>query len=287
VPAVAQPRYETPGSIEALAGLRARIAKIEGHTPGLNSDSKTETWTSGFAQLDTALGGLGLSALNEIVAASPVDLPVASAFALGLLARLKRRGPLLWCLNGLTQNEYGALYAPGLAAFGIDPSRIVSVTVRQPRDLSFVLEEAARASSLAAIIAEGPLPSFTASRRLALLLAASGVPMLFLPDGKMAEGSAAATRLVVSSIAAPDQSLIAQVFDPRSLDPRSPGPPAFRVTLARIRGGRPGLEFEMVFDHATLSFKPLFSAPLSGAQFDSIPDRQFSVASAPKLHRWA
>jgi protein ImuA len=281
VPAAIHSQRESESSIQALAALRARIAKIEGHAPGLSSDARVEAWTSGLAAMDAALGagekGLGLGALHEIVAASPVDLPVASAFAFGLLARLKRRGPLLWCVTGLTQNEYGAPYAPGLAAFGIDPSRIVSINVRHPRDLSFVLEEAARLPGLAAIIAEGPLPSFTASRRLALLLATSGVPMLFLPDGKTGQGSAAATRFVVAPLVAPNSAL----------DIRSPGPPAFRVTLARTRGGRPGLSFEMVFDHANLTFAPYLGTALSRAQFDSLPDRQFSVASAPERQRSA
>jgi protein ImuA len=264
-------------TIHALDHLRAQIAKIENRSPDLNSDIPAAAWTSGHPAMDAALSGIGFGALHEIMADTPAHLPVASAFALGLIARLPRRGPLLWCTTGLAQNEHGALYAPGLAAFGIDPARIVNVNIRHPRDLSFVLEEAARLSSLAAIIAEGPLPSFTASRRLALLLASSGVPLLFLPDGKTVQGSAAVTRLLVSPLTAPDHAL----------DIRAPGPPAFRVTLARHRGGRPGLSFETVFDHANLTFTPLAFTPLSGDQPDGFPDRQFSMASAPERQRSA
>ena len=256
---------------EAIGLLRKQIARIEGHTQSLDA-SVSRAWTSGLAALDAALGGaLSLGALHEIAALSPVDLPVASAFAFGLLARLKRRGPVVWCMSGRAGSEYGAPYMPGLAAFGIDPSRMICVNVRHPRDLSFVLEEAARLSSLAAIIAEGPPPSFTASRRLALLLAQSQVPMLFLPDGKAVQGSAAATRFVVAPLAA----------EGGLQDIKSPGPPAFRVTLARNRGGRPGITFEMVFDHANLTFKQLCFTALSGAAFDSVSDREFSVETAP------
>jgi protein ImuA len=258
---------------DVLGPLRAQIAKIEGHTQQLNTDSGAEIWTSGHPGLDSALGSIGFGALSEIMAESPQHLPVASAFAFGLIARLPRQGPVFWCMSGRAGSEYGMAYAPGLAAFGIDPARVVCVTVRHSKELSFVLEEAARLSSLAAIIAEGPLPSFTASRRLALLLAESGVPMLFLPDGKAAQGSAAATRFVVAPLAADSNG---------SIDPRSPGPPAFRVTLARNRGGRPGLSFEMVFDHASLTFKPHLFTPLSGASSDSIPAGEFFMETAPK-----
>ena len=269
-------------AIEALGALRARIAKIEGHTQSLNTRAEAKAWTSGLAELDAALGSgpsgvLNLGALHEIIPASPVDLPVASAFAFGLLGRLPRRGPIFWCMGNLTTNEHGAPYMPGLAAFGINPARIINVQLRHPRDLSFVLEEAARMPSLAAIIAEGPLPSFTASRRLALLLAQSHVPMLFLVDGKVVQGSAAATRFVVSPLAAPDNLS----------DIRAPGPPAFHVTLARTRNGRPGLQFQTVFDHAKLTFAP-FSAPsVSGTPFDSLSDRQFSMENTPERHQRA
>ncbi len=288
-----QTHYNWQGSQEAIGLLRARIAKIEGRPAGLSDDGQAKAWTCGLDGLDAALGGgLGLGALHEIAPALPVDLPVASAFALGLLARLKRRGPLFWCMSGMTGTEYGAPYAPGLAMLGIDPARMICVTVRHPKDLSFVLEEAARHSSLAAIIAEGPLPSFTASRRLALLLASSGVPMLFLPDGKALQGSAAATRFRVRPITESETSFDSRSLDPRSLDPhsldpRSPGPPAFHVTLARNRGGRPGLSFEMVFDHASISFRPPGLAPFSRAQPDSVPNRQFSVESAEQRRAWA
>ena len=276
VPSVVPVERETLNSTEALTALRARVAKIEGHTQTLSTGVSARAWTSGFAQLDTALGGcFGFGALHEIMAASPVDLPSASAFAFGMLARLPRYGPILWCTNRMTRTEYGAPYAPGLAAFGINPARIISVAVHHPRDLSFVLEEAARLPALAAIITEGPLPSFTASRRLALLLATSQVPMLFVADGKLAQGSAAATRFVVSPIAA--QNTAQNSVQSAAYDLRAPGPPAFHVTLARTRGGRPGLQFETVFNHASLSF-----TALSRALSDSVPDRELSVGAAPK-----
>jgi protein ImuA len=281
---------------DALRHLRTRIAKIEGHTQSLNTGPSAQAWTSGLQALDAALGGgLQCGAMHEIVAASPVDLPVASAFALLMLARLKRRGPFLWCMSSLTGTEYGAPYMPGLAVLGIDAARMINVKVRHHRDLSFVLEEAARLPSLAAIIAEGPMPSFTASRRLALLLAASKVPLLYLPDTRTGQASAAATRLVVSPVAASDSvsdrhPLDIRALDVCALDIRSPGPPAFHVTLARTRGGRPGLQFETVFDHANLSFTPLsfvppgfappVGTPLSGASSDGIADRQFLVGDA-------
>jgi protein ImuA len=273
VPAFVHTPRHCHNAVEALGALRARIARIEGHTQSLNAGVETKAWTSGLAELDAALGGaLGFGALHEIMPASPMDVPVASSFAFGLAARLPRRGPILWCMGSLIANEHGTPYMPGLAAFGINPARIINVQVRHPRDLAFVLEEAARLSSLAAIIAEGPMPSFTASRRLALILAQSRVPMLFLMDGKAGQGSAAATRFVVSPVSAAGSAL----------DHLSPGPPAFNVTLARTRNGRPGLPFQMVFDHAKLCF-----ASLSGSPSDNVSDRQFSMGDTEPRHQRA
>ena len=268
MPAAIQTFRNSQSPVEALDALRAQIAKIEGHTQSLNTDVKAKAWTSGFAELDAALGGaLNFGAVHEIVPQLPVDLPVASAFAFGLIARLPRRGPVFWAMSSLGNAEHGAPYMPGLAAFGINPSRIINVAVRHPRDLAFVLEEAAKLTSLAAIIAEGPPPSFTASRRLALLLAQSNVPMLFLLDGKTSQGSAAETRFIAAPLAVPESA-----FDSLSL-----GPPAFNLTLARNRGGRPGFSFQMVFDHAKLCF-----TSVSGTSSDGIPHRQFSMGGAPE-----
>ncbi len=269
---IVQHKARLPSDDDTLTHLRTCIAKIEGHKQNLNSDVQAEAWVSGHASLDAVLGGIGFGTLHEIIADTPAHLPVASAFAFGLLARLKRCGPIFWCISNLTTNEHGLPYAPGLEAFGINPARIINVQLRQPRDLSFVLEEAARLPALAAIIAEGPMPSFKASRRLALLLAASHVPLLFLVDGKAVQGSAATTRFVVSPLVAPGNAA----------DIRAPGPPAFHVTLARNRGGRPGLQFEMVFDHANLTFAPLPFTSLSGILPDSLSDRQFSVEDTPE-----
>jgi protein ImuA len=253
-------------------------------------------WLTGHPDFDAACRaafatGLPLGALTEIIARRPAEQASAAAFAAALTGRLTndragrfsnsasggvsdgvsgrvsghvsghpgaalRRGPVLWAMEALSAREHGALHAPGLASFGIDPGRVICVTARRPADLAFILEEAARLPGLALILAEGTLPSFTASRRLALRLAQSGAPLLFVA-ARGAAGSAAAARFVVGPHTGPHTGPHAalRTGPPGARDPLASGGPGFTVTMDRLRGGRPGLSFAMSFDHATLSFR--------------------------------
>jgi protein ImuA len=237
-----------------LETLRARIARIEGRLPqlpdggdGPQARRRVQNWTTGHGVLDAALGGgLPMDGLIEVTPSGPAMLPSASAFAFMLLSRLPRRGVVLHAVTRAAAREHGALHAPGLIDLGLDPGRILAVEAPHPRDMAFILEEAAQAQGLAALIAEGPPPSFLASRRLSLLLARRAMPCLFVPDQPLREGSAAALRLAVTPVPGP----------PDALDARGPAPPAFRVTLARLRGGHPGLTLDTVFHHGDRIFTP-------------------------------
>jgi protein ImuA len=245
-----------------LETLRARIARIGGRLPHLHDGEgaggdagQARRWTTGHGVLDAALGGgLPMDGLIEVTPSGPAVLPSASAFAFMLLSRLPRRGVVLHAVTRAAAREHGVLHAPGLLDMGLDPGRVLAVEAPHPRDMAFILEEAAQAGGVAALLAEGPPPSFLASRRLSLLLARSGVPCLFVPDAALREGSAAALRLRVAPLAGP----------PARPDARGPAPPAFRVTLARLRGGPSGLTLDTVFHHGERSFAP-FPRPAPAA----------------------
>src|SRR5215475_12202737 len=110
-----------PDKAVRLQELRARLQALErggGTRPPL---------ILGLPALDAALGGgLPLGCLHE-VAGAPGD-GAALGFCAALLGRLAETGPVLWC-----QPQFD-LYAPGLAACGLDPARLIVVTVPRPAD---------------------------------------------------------------------------------------------------------------------------------------------------------
>jgi protein ImuA len=185
--------------------------------------------------------GLARGALHEIVAASPGDAPAASGFALALAARFaaarKGMAPILWIVEAHAATETGAPYAPGLAAHGIDPARLVLVSTRDGRESLWAMEEALKCRALAAVVADiwrlEPY-DLTASRRLVLAARKSGTPGLLVPAGAAGRvgslASAAWTRFEVR--ARPG-------FHGVSAGARMPlpGRAAWAVRLARIRAG--------------------------------------------------
>ena len=107
------------GQRMVLADLREQVGRR------LNGAAMSHrvTLPFGVPALDRHLpgGGLARGVLHEIVEAGPAAefAGAATLFAAGIAARLK--GPVIWCL---TRRD---LFAPGLAAAGLHPDRVIYV----------------------------------------------------------------------------------------------------------------------------------------------------------------
>ncbi len=154
-----------------LEDLRARIRRLERHAP--ERDDPPGALALGAPEIDGALpwGGLPRASLHEIIGGDGA----ASGFCAALLARLAGdRGSVLWCRRGRD------LYGPGLAAFGLDPGRLIVVRGRTPTDVLWAMEEGLRSGGLAAVLGETDGIGPTAARRLQLAAEAGCVTALLL-----------------------------------------------------------------------------------------------------------
>ncbi len=158
------------GQQVTIAGLREQIERLEG------DKRRRATLPFGIGPVDQHLpaGGLALGALHEVVEAGPAAefAGAATLFTAGIVARLK--GPVIWCL---TRRD---LFAPGLAAAGLHPDRVIYVEAGRDRDVLPLVEEALREKGLAAVVGEVTRLSLVASRRLQLAAETSGVPALMV-----------------------------------------------------------------------------------------------------------
>jgi protein ImuA len=208
----------------ALADLRERIGRLEG------GFRKRPSLPFRIVPLDAHLpgGGLALGALHEVIDGGPAAefAGAATLFAAGIAARLK--GPVLWCL---TRRD---LFAPGLAAAGLHPGRVIYAETLREREILPVVEEGLREKGLAAVVGEVTRLGLKSSRRLQLAAEASGVPALILRRWwtvaeKESAGwpTAAATRWRITPCA--------------SHDPPAPGlgRARWQVDLLRCRGAEP------------------------------------------------
>ena len=216
-------RPESP----AFAALRARVADIE-----RGGDAPADAPAAAVHEaIDRALpgGGLARGAAHEIAGAAD---GAADGFAATIAARAAGpRGTVLWCARD------GDLYAPGLAAFGLDTARLVTARAPRAEDALQALEEALRAG--VAVAVGETSADLVAGRRLRLAArAGGGLCLLLRRPGRPARAEAVHTRWRVSSV-------------PSAPAPGGgPGAPRWRLSLTRCRGAAPR-EWTVEWSHET------------------------------------
>lgn len=201
-------------------------------------------------------GGLARAAVHEIFAEG--NGTPASAFAVLLAIRaLGQHRSLLWVRDDRAPRHSGYLHAPGLVDLGCDPNRLVVVMPPDPLAVLRAGLDGVRCGQLGAIVLElhGAVPQLdlTASRRLTMAAAASGVFTLLLRIAAVPVPSAAQSRWSVA--AAPSLPLAAD----------APGHPAFDIALLRHRGGVAPFATRLEWNRDRRSFAPLSggASPLS------------------------
>lgn len=228
----------------SLAGLKHRIAA---RAPRTGGDGRGRI-SFGFETLDTRLeGGLARGAVHEVLPESTADRPSACAFALMMAARAAApQGQILWILNEARMRRDGVPYGPGLADLGVPPEQVVIVTVPDEPAALKAAHDALHCSGLAAVLidmGEARRLDLTASRRLALASAQSGVTAFVLRARDSVIASAAASRWQVAS--APSVPLPGQ----------APGGLTLALSLTRHRGGVPPFNLVVEWTHDDRSFR--------------------------------
>jgi protein ImuA len=220
-----------------MAHLRSAIAGIEAEG---SPRSRAPFRLPVARALDGALGGgLAGDALHEIAPANLGDGAAAMAFSLCLAARFSAASPRRACL--IAQEEFcageaGALYGPGLAAFGLRRDELVFVKAQDGPALLWTMEEALKSGALAVVVGElwsvARHYGLAASRRLLLAARAGATPALMIHGGLFGQAdalsSAAETRFEIAAAAS------------RRLTPAGgrvalPGAPAFAARLVKAR----------------------------------------------------
>ncbi len=182
-------------SPDVIADLKARIRAMErkGAIAGMKAGGGGRVALSPALDGLLPAGGLARGALHEITGTAGANGAAAgfAAALLGLLGRAESGGevgqagpaqgqPALWCRRHWDAHENGELYAPGLAAFGLDEERLLLVRAKRDADVLWAMEEGLRSPALAAVLGEVDGLDFTASRRLQLAAESSGVTCLVL-----------------------------------------------------------------------------------------------------------
>jgi protein ImuA len=199
--------------------------------------------------------------LHEFGPAAAGAEPAALGLALGLAASWAASAGVFWVGEEGLFAEDGAPYPPGVAQFGLDPSRLIVIRVAKREEALWAAEQALSAPGAVVICALGargkPL-DLKATRRLLLFAERSRARCLIVRP--LADASAAWTRWRVSP--APSQA-----------EARELGAPAFEAELVRSRAGPAGARFTLDWNaDARVFAERNVARDLSAASFDRPAD---------------
>ncbi len=164
-------------------------------------------------------------AIHEFLTEQQEHAAACAGFLGGLLKVLMQQGSI--CLWVSTSRS---VFPPALKNFGVAPDRIVFIDLPRERDILWVMEEALKCSSLAAVVAEIGDLSFTESRRLQLVVEKSKVTgFLLRKNTKKLSTTACVARWKITPL-------------PTELEEGMPGLgfPRWNVELLKVRNGNPG-----------------------------------------------
>ncbi|MGN6417350.1 MAG: ImuA family protein [Pseudobacter sp.] len=165
-------------------------------------------------------------AIHEFMGASSEHATAASGFIVSLISHhIACKGVVIWISAART------LFPVALAQFGLSPEQLVFVDVAREKDVLWVMEEALKCEAVGAVIAEAGELSFTASRRLQLVVEHSGVTGFVLRGRKVQKmnTTACVTRWSITSTHSLDLEGLPGI-----------GYPSWKVELLRVRNGKPG-----------------------------------------------
>lgn len=256
---------------EKLAFLKNSLARA-----GLERPENHGRVVLGHRAADACLkGGIEPGALHEIFPIEAGDEAAATGFVTVLAARIAAKRRVLWLAQDFAALEHGEISALGLLELGIDPARFL--LLRAPDGVSVLraAADALTARALGALVMEIPgtvkALDLSASRRLVLAAAESGITVFLLRCSAEPEPSAAETRWLIRAACS-------------SRNDENWGRLLFDATLVRNRHGPTG-QWLMEWN----SDDQLFRAADSGAVVSTASDRPSAAARAgiAKLSRVA
>jgi len=203
----------------------------------------------------SALSALQQGGLHELKPKAYRDTPAALGFALSVIAAAEPancRSLVLWCLTRAQTREWGRPYGPALLRAGLDPARLLIVEARTADDAAWALEEGLKSGALVACLAQIPIKTPLAARRLGLAAQASRTPCLLLSGhGPTGPGGADLSGLPGTGLPGTltRWRIATEPSSPAPFDAAAPGAASWRLTLERCRGRAPGMSFRVEFSH--------------------------------------
>ena len=197
------------------------------HLQGTRSTSNSTVLDLGLETIKNAFPNaqFPLGVVHEFICEGTEDVSASCGFISGILSSLMRcGGACLWISSSQT------VFPPSLKSFGIDPHKIIFISLRKEKEILWAIEEALKCDGLAVVVGEIQELSFTVSRRLQLAVEQSRVTgFIIRRNPRNINTTACVARWKIISIPS-------VVVD----DIPGVGFPRWNVELLKIRNGNPG-----------------------------------------------
>jgi protein ImuA len=208
---------------DIIARLRREILPMQ----GLRSITQGHQLDVGLGQINDSFPNTEFpkGVMHEFCCSRVEDAAATAGFISGILGKLMQSGGVsVWISMSRT------IFPPALQIFGVEPDKIIFLDLANQKDVLWCMEEALKCDGIAAVIAEMPELSFTASRRLQLAVESSHVTGFVLRINPRQIGTTACvTRWKISPVAG---------ILPDSMP--GVGFPRWNVELLKVRNGKPG-----------------------------------------------
>ncbi|MGN8069347.1 ImuA family protein [Mucilaginibacter sp. SG564] len=208
---------------ELIERLQKDILQWEGYKP----PSVGAGDLVGLGPVEAAFpnGVFPMGAVHELVCGSSEQAAAGGGLVTGILSVLLRQGGVsVWI--GRARH----LFAPALTIFGVEPDRVIFISLTKDKEALWVMEEALKCSGLKAVICEVRELNFKQSRRLQLAVEQSRVSGFVLRNAADQLGSTAcAARWRVKPLPSADLNGLPGVGFLR-----------WRVELLKVRNGQTG-----------------------------------------------
>ena len=207
---------------DIITQLKKDILALQGYRPLLHQHSQIELGTINHSFPDSQFP-LGVN--HEFICNNNESLTASSGFIAGILSSLlKKGGAVVWISSSQI------IFPPALVSFGIDPSQLIFIHLRNQKEINWTIEEVLKCEGLAAVVGELSNIDLTISRRLQLAAEQSRVTGFLLRHRpKQINTTAFTCRWQIQSIQSETTDGLPGV-----------GYSRLKVELLKVRNGKPG-----------------------------------------------
>jgi protein ImuA len=174
----------TSSQKDIVSALQQQILQWEGYKPPASSVANL----LGLGALEATFphGVFPVNTVHEMVCSNTEQAAAGGGFITGILSVLMQQGGVcVWI--GRARH----LFAPALTMFGVEPHKIIFISLIKDKDALWVMEEALKCTGLRAVVCELRDMDFKQSRRLQLAVEQSRVTGFVLRNETAKSGATA------------------------------------------------------------------------------------------------